>query len=126
MLPPWAFRYGGGVMAEFTNMDYSHVDEFEIGRGEVIGPTMTVNVVIRWYQATWDMMGSAVWSEDGEKPIKFVPVADISDEFHVAVYVPYLLFYILPENLFMTALETMVSLAGYTFHEEGPDAVSRL
>ena len=102
---------------DYTNMD----DEFEIGRGEVIGPDMTVNVVLRWYQASLEML-----MDTGGRPIKFVSVADISDEFHVAVYIPSILFFSIPPEQYATTLESMVSVAGYTFHEDGPDAVSRL
>jgi len=95
-------------------------DEYEIGRGEVIGPAMTVNVVLRYYT----MPPTAFMSH--EPPIKFIPVNDLDGEFHVAVYVPTILFHILDWEAYQLTLESLVSLAGVTFHNDGPDALSRL
>jgi len=100
---------------------YSSTDEYEVGHGELVGPHMVVRIVVRRY----DMSMSALFKD--ESPIKFVPLNDIEDsQFDLAIYMPQYLFDGLPTTTLRTGMESLIYIAGVTFHDSGPDAVSRL
>jgi len=100
---------------------YSSTDESEVAHGELVGPDSVVRVVVRRY----DMPMSALFYDSS--PIKFVPLNDIGDDcFDVAVYIPQYLFDQLPTAILMNGLESLIYISGVTFHDAGPDAVSRL
>ena len=89
--------------------------------GELVGPNRSVRIVIRRY----DMPMSALFTT--ESPIKFVPLDDIEDEdFDLAIYMPEYLFGTVPMDTLRKGMESLLYVAGVLFHDEGPDAVSRL
>jgi len=102
---------------------YNSTDEDEVAHGEVIGPDSVVSIVVRRY----DRPLSALFHDGDFSPIKFVPLNDIEDEqFDVAIYVPQYLFDQLPSGVLMTGMESLIYISGVTYHDAGPDAVSRL
>ena len=103
------------------NFTYSSTDRYEVASGELVGPDSVVSIVVRSY----NMPMSALFNE--HSPIKFVPLDDIDDpSFDLAIYLPEYLFDSVPPPILTQGLESLIYLAGVTFHDSGPDAVSRL
>lgn len=100
---------------------YSSTDNTEVAIGELVGLDTSVSIVVRRYYMPMHALFST------ESPIKFVPLHDIGDEdFDLAIYIPDYLFRSVPTAILMEGMESLIYVAGVTFHEDGPDAVSRL
>lgn len=99
---------------------YDSIDEYEIGKGEVIGPDGLVSVVIR----TYDVPNITISLD--HRLIQFVPLADLEGEYDVAVYIPSSLSTVIPFNTMTEVMSTLIRIAGVAFHEGGAEAVNRL
>lgn len=100
---------------------YNSTDDTEVATGELVGLDSSVRIVVRRYY----MPMHALFGPNS--PIKFVPLHDIDDEqFDLAIYVPDYLFRSVPTSVLMEGMESLIYVAGVTYHDSGPDAVSRL
>lgn len=114
-----ASRYDGGAMGE-PNGYYDSIDEYEIGKGEVIGPDGHVSVVIRTYEVPHITVAL------NRRLIQFVPLEDLQSEYDVAVYIPSSLSTVLPFDVMTEIMSSLIRIAGIGFHQGGAEAVNRL
>lgn len=99
---------------------YEPDDPGEIGRGELVGENGLVRVVVRSYNPS----RAAIMSD--ERPIKFVPMNDLSLDEDLAVYVPRAMVEYLSQNDLAEAVRALIYVSGATMLDHGPEAVARL